>query len=448
MRGMHWRWPVSEPPHKAWHRRAHLALRHSLRLKLIVVFLLLALALSAIFLGGMQRAIGVGWRLAVEPLVSDYVGRLVAEIGSPPNIEHARALTRRLPISVQIEGPVVQWRSHEDADHRGWMHDDRTWNGDKPRILERDTADGHRIRLGLGDLPWDRQPRLVGWFTVLTLLVVIALAYAYVRRLLRPIDDIRVGVQRYGKGEFGRNITVRRHDELGDLAQKINTMAHDLQQMLDGKRALLLAISHELRSPLTRARINVELLPESGDTAVSRSALLRDLAEMRDLIHDLLESERLSGSHVALHREPTDLCALVRSLVDDSLVPQGVTLDLAPDLPVAGLDAARVRLAIRNLLDNAVRHGAGGKPPRVSVQRGDHGLVVTVRDHGPGVEPAHLAHLGEAFYRTDAARQRVTGGVGLGLHLARQVALAHGGSLTFRNADPGLEAMLVLPLQA
>ncbi len=321
-----------------------------------------------------------------------------------------------------------------------------TWHGDSPQILERDTVDGHRISLGLGDLPWDRQPRLVGWFTLLSLLVFIALAYAYVRRLLRPLDDIRIGVQRFGKGEFDDTITVRRQDELGELAGQINTMADDLRQMLDGKRALLLAISHELRSPLTRARIHAELLPETGDNGVRRTALLRDLAEMRDMINDLLESERLSGSHVALHREPTDLCALVRSLVSDRAPPTDVTLDLPAGLPVVGVDATRVRLAVRNLLENALRHGAGELPPRVTVQRTARDMVVTVRDHGPGVDPAHLAQLGQAFYRTDAARQRVTGGVGLGLHLARLVAQAHGGNLSFRNANPGLEATLVLPI--
>ncbi|MCP5280776.1 MAG: HAMP domain-containing histidine kinase [Rhodoferax sp.] len=445
---MPWRWPVSERTHVGWHRRAHSALRHSLRLKLIVVFLLLALGLSVIFLGGMQRAIGAGWRLAVQPLVADYVDRLVADIGSPPSVARARALTERLPISVQIQGPVVQWRSHDETDARGWMHDDPAWRDDVPRLFDRDTADGHRIRFGMGDLPWERQPRLVGWFTVLMLLVVVALAYAYLRRLLRPLDDIRGGVQRYGKGEFDRAIAVRRQDELGDLAQQINTMAHDLQQMLDGKRALLLAISHELRSPLTRARINAELLPESGDALASRNALLRDLAEMRDLINDLLEGERLSGSHVALHREPTDLCALVQGLVQERALAEAVTLELPQGLPAIGVDATRVRLAVRNLLDNAVRHGAAATLPRVSVRRDGQCLQVIVRDHGPGVDPAHLAHLGEAFYRTDIARQRVTGGVGLGLHLARLVAKAHGGSLTFRNAAPGLEAILVLPMQA
>ena len=436
---------MSEPSHKPWHRRALSALRQSLRLKLIAVFLLLALGLSAMFLGGMQRVIGVGWRLAVAPLVSDYVDRLVAEIGTPPSVDRARALTQRLPISVRIQGPLVRWRSHADTDDRGWRHDD-DWHGDSPQILERDTVDGHRIALGLGDLPWDRQPRLVGWFTLLTLLAFIALAYAYVRRLLRPLDDIRLGVQRFGKGEFDHAITVRRQDELGELAGQINTMADDLRQMLDGKRALLLAISHELRSPLTRARIHAELLPESGDNGARRAALLRDLGEMRDMINDLLESERLSGSHVALHREPTDLCALVLALVSNRAPPADVTLDLPAGLPTVGVDATRVRLALRNLLDNALRHGAGQVRPQVTVRRTAQAMVVTVRDHGPGVDPAHLAQLGQAFYRADAARQRVTGGVGLGLHLARLVALAHGGNLNFRNANPGLEATLVLPI--
>ncbi len=207
-----------------------------MRLKLIAVFLLLALGLSVMFIAGMQRAIGVGWRLAVEPLVSDYVDRLAAEIGTPPSVERALLLTQRLPISVQIQGPAVRWRSHAEAHARDWLHDDDR-HGDASRILERETADGHRITLGLGDLPWDRQPRLVGWFTLLTLLAFIALAYAYVRRLLRPLDDIRVGVQRFGKGEFDKGILVRRQDELGELAGQINTMAQDLRRMLDGKRA-------------------------------------------------------------------------------------------------------------------------------------------------------------------------------------------------------------------
>ena len=99
-----------------------------------------------------------------------------------------------------------------------------------------------------------------------------ALAYGYIRRLLRPLDDIRDGAQRFGSGAFGQPIPIRRRDELGQLATDVNTMAASLHQMLEAKRGLLLAISHELRSPLTRARLNTELLPEAGDVAPRREA--------------------------------------------------------------------------------------------------------------------------------------------------------------------------------
>ncbi len=444
------RWPsaVPEPRRDGWHRRAHSALRHSLRVRLVIVFLLLALGLSVIFLAATQRAIGVGWRLAVAPLVTDYVDRLVAEIGTPPSIERALVLTRRLPVSVRIDGPGVQWRSHPDREDREWDDRDGRRHDDAPRLLERQTSDGHRILLGLGDLSWRSQPRVFGMTSLLAALLVIGLAYAYVRRLLRPIDDIRVGVQRFGRGEFDVPIHVRRRDELGDLAGQINTMAADLRHMLDGKRALLLAISHELRSPLTRARLNTELLPESEETRSSRDALLRDLALMRDLISDLLEGERLSGSHAPLHREPVDLRELVDGMLRAHADLARFRVQLATDLPLVDADPVRLQLALRNLMDNALRHGGAVQPPTLSIRRhGEDGVQLTVRDLGPGVEASQLEHLGEAFFRTDQARRRETGGVGLGLHLACLAVQAHGATLRFRNTNPGLEASFELPAQ-
>lgn len=156
-----------------------------------MVFLLLAAGLSVIFLAATQRAIDLGWRLAVAPLVADYVDRLVADIGSPPSIERATALTRRLPVSVRIEGPFVQWRSHPGQDDHDWDRGDGRWHDGSPRLLERQTSDGHRIILGLGDVSWNSQPRVFGWFSLLAVLLVIASAYGFVRRMLRPIDDIR-----------------------------------------------------------------------------------------------------------------------------------------------------------------------------------------------------------------------------------------------------------------
>ncbi len=428
--------------------------RHSLRWRLVALFLLLAFAMTGIFLGGMQKALSVGWREAVQPLLADYVDRLAADIGSPPDLACAQALVQRLPISVRITGPVVNWDSHPEKDH-GKHTEKYAYSEDtrlKTRSLERTTADGHRIRFGLGDVAWENQPRRVGGITLVVLLLLTALAYAYVRRLLRPLDDIRQGAERFGAGDFSHTIPLRHRDELGDLAQRINTMAHELQQMLDAKRALLLAISHELRSPLTRARLNVELLPETEDTQPLRAALLRDLAGMRDLINDLMESERLAGQHAVLSREVTDVGALAQEVVHELLaslggVSQTIMVDIAPNMPLVSVDRARMRLLIRNLLDNALRHSAGATlPPELYLRRIPAGVELQVRDHGPGVAEDQLPHLAQAFYRADSARQRATGGVGLGLYLCRLVALAHGGTWAVRNAAPGLEITVKLPL--
>jgi signal transduction histidine kinase len=420
--------------------------RHSLGARLIGLFLLLAIGMVVIFVGGMQTALRFGWQEVARPLVSDYVDTLTAQIGTPPDIARAKALTDRLPLRIRIEGPVVNWSSQprERSDDNPREH--RRTNSNSWRPV-RTLSDGHRIAFALAafghddDAPDDR-PRLIGWATLAALLLLTALAYAMVRRLLRPLADIRAGALRYGAGDFSQPIRRRRDDELGDLAGQINRMADGLHGLLDAKRQLLLAISHELRSPLTRARLNAELV----DEGTARDALLHDLSEMRDLITDLLESERLAAGHAALHTEPTDLNALVRELLAGPFAGQRVDSALDASVPALSLDATRMRLLLRNLLDNALRHSSGAAmPPRISTERNGDSLHVTVRDHGPGVAETELAHLTEAFYRTDTARLRSTGGVGLGLHLCALIAQAHGGQLTLRNASPGLAAELTLP---
>jgi signal transduction histidine kinase len=465
-----------------WFSRARHALGHSLKLRLVVVFLLLAGAMAAVLVGSVQRAFSLSWRDAARPMLMDYVDRLSADISqdksSPPSTEKALAITQRLPVTVRIAGPQVNWQSHPEQAGSGWRRD-RTgteedwhrerWGGDKDwrSLVKRSTSDGHTIEFGLNADAFERRPRLMAYMLA-ALLIITLLAYLYVRRLLRPLDDIRAGAQRFGGGDFAQAIPVRRPtspDELGQLAGTINTMGADIGKMLDAKRALLLAISHELRSPLTRARLNTELLPDTADVQPSRQALLRDLALMRDLVTDLLESERLASPHVALQREPTPLAELVSEVVDEVLAevahdtaaslpdPPRVTQTLAPNLPVLALDRTRMRLLLRNLLDNALRHNTAvdGSPLQaveLSVQRTPEGGVhITIRDFGPGVSESALPHLAEPFYRPDAARERSTGGVGLGLYLCKLVAQAHGGSLAVRNALPGLEVSVLLPGQ-
>ena len=441
-------------------------LRHSIKLRLLAVFLLLALSVAFIFISGAQKAFSLGWREAARPLLMDYVSRLAADVAptGTPEVQRAQAIVSRLPvITIDISGPRVNWRSHSEVqgprgprerqrgDDRHDWGDDRDWDS----LLQRTSADGHTISFGLNDTAFERRPRLFG-FALTALLLITGLAWLYVRRLLRPLDAIRAGAMRFGAGEFAQPIALpasRRHDELGELATTINTMGQDIQQMLEAQRALLLAISHELRSPLTRARLNTELLPDTPDVTPQRDALLRDLAEMAQLISDLLESERLAGRHAALNREPTDPARLAREVIDELATTHpgasSIRLLAGANLPTLALDRIRVRLLLRNLLDNALRHSADAPLPvelhiRPSDEAGQ-GIELEVRDHGPGVPDDQLPHLAQAFFRPDSARTRNAGGVGLGLYLCRLVAQAHGGTFAVRNAKPGLAVTVTLP---
>ena len=457
----------------SWKRAKH-RLTHSIKLRMVLVFLLLAGAMTLVFITGAQRAFSVGWREAARPLLMDYVDHLTQDLTLPdgaPSIERARAITERLPLTVRIIGPKINWVSHPDQElsdthtydrnHR-WKSED--WGGGKDRshIFSRSTADGHSVEFGINGQAFERKPRLVG-YALAALLVLTLLAWLYVSRLLKPLDAIGAGARRFGLGDFSEPISERccqARGELGELATTINTMGSDIHQMLEAKRGLLLAISHELRSPLTRARLNTELLPDSADVQPQREALLRDLREMTRLITDLLESERLAGHHTALQREAVDLGALAAEVVAEVLARQPerpgerleVSLHVDPVLPSLPLDATRIHLLLRNLLDNALRHSVGAaQPPELHIRTAEQGgIEIEVRDHGPGVPEDQIPHLAQAFYRPESARTRATGGVGLGLYLCKLVAQAHGGTFNVRNAKPGLVVTVgfqQLPLQ-
>jgi signal transduction histidine kinase len=478
----------------------------SLGARLVGLFLVLAVAVAVTFMVGMHVVQTGGWHESLRPLVLNYTDTLAAEIGSPPDVDRARVLAQRLPLHIRIEGPQVNWDSADEPPPpppppagegpfrparrpvvtlpngdplplvvpapRPPPHDSSRTPAPEamprpgPHVLPhrlglntdvdpsqwrvvRRLPDGHRLIFSLADMSHARRAEHIGWATLGMLLLFTAFAYAWVRHMLHPLVALRAGAVRYGQGDFSQPIVPRNRDELGDLAEQINGMAARLHHMLDAKRQLLLAISHELRSPLARARMNAELIDDSGE----RTALLRDLGEMRDLITDLLESERLAdvqaGGHAALHTELATLSDIVHEQCDAQAAAGKVTLQLDDTLPALPLDGARIRLLLRNLVDNALRHGGESGPAPVVSTRGTPASVqLAVRDFGPGMEEAQLQHAAEAFYRADAARLRSTGGVGLGLYLCKLVAKAHGGTLSLRNAHPGLEITVALPIAA
>jgi signal transduction histidine kinase len=254
--------------------------------------------------------------------------------------------------------------------------------------------------------------------------------YWLIRRLFRPVQTIRETVQRFGEGDLSRRVYIDRKDELADLGHSINNMADDIQQMLEAKRQLLLAASHELRSPITRARVSTELLDESK----LKRNLVKDLAEMETLVAEILETERLNSRHAVLSRHPTSVRLIVDEVLNDHFTGQQVEARLPDDDIYVMIDGPRIKLLMMNLLANAIRHSRhAARAPELAVQIDEDYMRIQVSDHGPGIAPQDIPHVTEPFYRADPARRRDTGGYGLGLYLCRLIAEAHGGSLSIHS---------------
>lgn len=415
--------------------------RHSLSGKLVVLFIITAIAFVSLVGLSIGNAFRSHFQDTVRPHLLRYMQYIQADIGVPPNLARAAQLADELDVEIHIHGPDGAWSSNATALDLTHMHVHRRFTSNNVDFEfgtwdDREYLIAHlpQYALALGTTATrERGPWHWRVVPLIVLLVILVLLYHGTRKLFAPIEILKTGLARIGTGDLAHRIDIKRRDEFGDLARSVNSMADDIQRMLDAKRQLLLAISHELRSPLTRAKVAVELL----DDAQQRTGLSRDLNEMEKLIEELLETERLSARHDVLNKKPVSLNQLARAVVNEAFAGQAIKLSVPEHDITAEVDEVRVRLLLRNLIDNALRHTpADSPPPELHLEQSGRNAVFTVKDHGPGIESQHLPHLSEPFYRADAARLRATGGYGLGLYLCRVIAEAHGGTLHI-DSEPG-----------
>ena len=416
--------------------------RHSLTGRLVLLFLVTALVLGAVVRIGFWLGFQGSLRDLAGPHLDAYVAHLLDRIGDPPSREAAQRLVDELPIQVHLLGPHG-WSTAGSPPHRLPLHTYIHALADGTRLTIGPSPegfavwaerDGRTLVLVLNGPEPDAGAAMAAIATIAAVLLALMAAYHGIRRLFSPIETIRAGVARIGAGELDHRLDISRRDELGELAEAINAMADDIRDMLEAKRQLLLAISHELRSPLTRARLNAELLEDSEP----RRALLHDIAELQALLGELLEAERLRGRHVGLSREAVDPSELLTHLVDERFADAGLRLDLDPPGTYIALDPVRIRLLARNLIDNALRHTPPGvAAPTLSSHLDHRGWTLTVSDSGEGIAPEQRGRVTEPFQRLDPSRRRGTGGVGLGLYLSRVITEAHGGELVIDEATGG-----------
>jgi len=408
--------------------------RHSLSGKLLLLFIVFAVLLLLLVGGSMRHAFRAHFDTTIQPHLLQYLSYVEQDLGTPPSRKRAKQLSQELNMEILIQDQQGDWSSHGrqlELDKLQIKHRHRIGETNFAMVEVEDDdnylmVEKNDTRLLFGIPRQERELTPRAHFPLLVLLLVLILLYHATRRLFAPLQTIRAGVQRFGAGELEHRIHVERRDELGELAGSFNAMADDIQQMLEAKRQLLLAISHELRSPLTRTKVATELL----DDAEQRAVLHRDLDEMEKLLEELLETERLSTPHRVLNRATHDLQIIITQVLEDFYGERDIRFITPQQECILSVDAARIKLMLKNLLDNALRHSPAGQGVSVELEKIPSGFEIRVCDEGEGIDPQHLAHLTEPFYRVDPARQRETGGYGLGLYLCRMIAEAHGGSLS------------------
>ncbi|MCB8904249.1 MULTISPECIES: HAMP domain-containing sensor histidine kinase [unclassified Streptomyces] len=309
----------------------------------------------------------------------------------------------------------------------------------------------------LNSLAWS-----LGIATALAVAGSVLLAQVAATTVLRPVHRLGEAAKQLGEGKLDTRLRVTGADELADLTRTFNSAAESLQKKVadmsareESSRRFVADMSHELRTPLTALTAVTEVLEDEQDSldpmiAPAVALVVSETHRLNNLVENLMEVTRFDAGTARLVLDEVDIADQITACIDARAWLDAVDLDAERGI-VAPLDPRRLDVILANLIGNALKHG--GSPVRVSVRTEDDELVIAVRDHGPGIPEEVLPHVFDRFYKASASRPR-SDGSGLGLSIAMENALIHGGSITAANsvgedgAVDGAVFVLRLPLDA
>ncbi len=362
-------------------------------------------------------------KTTVQSNLFQYFNYINQEIGSPPNLDTAKRLSQTLATKIVITGEKVHWSS----------------DGIFPHILEKE--DINTLYIHISNQKYNTvfivnkhlpSIKKILFKTILSILISLILLYFIVSYILHPLKTIQKGIQHISTGDMQYRIQIHRQDEFGELAQAINQMADDIKHMLEAKQQLLLAISHELRSPLTRLKVALSLMDKNQNIV----HLEKNVNEMTQLIHQLLEFERFNYRHQTLNLKQVDVNQLIADDIKKQYPNDPIEQQLDPTLAQQKIDRVRWQLVIRNLLSNALKYRKNkGDSIIICTKQRKKDWLLSVIDTGIGIAKKEIPLLTEPFYRTDSSRQRKTGGQGLGLYLVKMIIESHQGNLKIESEE-------------
>jgi two-component system OmpR family sensor kinase len=385
------------------------------------------------------------WSLKDEAKLAQIMGRIEPRLRGKLSLYDLRGNLVRTNIEPALDGPTGAERAALRAEK---------WALSTGRIVVR-SDDGTMIGVYAPNrpgFPWS----YVLPMSALILVLVGAASVWFARRLARPLDELATAARRFGAGDTAARARLARRDELGDVGRAFDEMADRTAALLHAQRQLMADVSHELRTPLARIRVALELAAEDPGAAQDVLADVgTDLDEIDQLIEDILTTARLDTQHGKLARRPARIEELAQRAAQRFTARhpgRELELEVAADREL-DCDPALLRRAIDNLLDNAAKYSEPGTAVRLVVDgsAGPSGprARFAVVDRGIGMSAEELELAGTPFWRADTSRTRRTGGVGLGLALARRIARAHGGDVTLQSLPGrGTTARIDVPATA
>lgn len=420
-------------------------------LKLVLLFLLTAIAIAFVLHFSTLHVFKEHFKNNIRPHLHQYFHYIYTEIGTPPNLKIAQRLSDTFKIKIIIKGSDLSWASDGkitelpkihlvESYHQKIRYESGRYRGDFVIRITNPLYSVIFITQHDRDFPslWKQLFK-----TLVGILLVLGLLYLLIRWMISPLKQIQQSITRIGSGELDHRITINRHDEFGKLSSEINAMADDIQNMLEAKSQLLLAISHELRSPITRAKVALSLMEDCE----FKDGLQQDMDEIELMISELLEAERFNHRHQVLNLSNIDINQLISETIKKHYPNEPIIQKLDHNIPIQSLDQTRLQFVIKNLISNALKHR---KQPTdnisITTYQTEKQYCMMVEDHGKGIPEKHIASLTEPFYRVDPSRQRETGGYGLGLYLVKMIVEAHHGELIIESEEKlGTKVSIIHP---
>lgn len=432
---------------------------HSVFFRLLATIVIAGFALTTVVLIGYLALKYNIWESWENHLIR-YTRYIAAEIGDPPSRDKALAIVKETQMSIiSYRSPTENWvvskaKSIAQIDTQFDLGIKENYWVNKNGILIGRNRKGRFIRIPHGNgelflsLIRDRgaEQKIGRGFLLLcaAFMLILTCAYLYIRRVMQPIHWLTYSMNQFGKGNLTYRMPLKRDDEFQTLAESVNQMAAQLESLIQAKERFLLDVSHELRSPIARLKLGLELLPGTK----AKAFLQEDLREMETMVTDILEASRLQQSTAALNYETVDSAALIQSVVQEfSHRSPGIKIFKLSRYPLR-LDPKKARVVLRNVIDNALKYAPNSaRPVELTTKHNDRVLNISILDYGIGIPRMAQDQIFQPFFRADASRSRQTGGFGLGLSMCKAIMEAHGGSIQIESKEnQGTKVMITFPL--